>query len=51
MDTIIREVTYQIIARSKVYRAPYLAKIEQARKQRLLRGEFTLVDGLDSVSL
>lgn len=38
MNTIIQEVTDRIIARSKVSRAAYLAKIEKARKQGPLRG-------------
>lgn len=41
MNTIIQEVTDRIIARSKVSRAAYLAKIERARRQGPLRGELS----------
>ncbi|MFT5996630.1 MAG: phosphogluconate dehydratase, partial [Glaciecola sp.] len=41
MNTIIQEVTDRIIARSKVSRASYLAKIERARRQGPLRGELS----------
>lgn len=41
MNTIIQEVTDRIIARSKVSRAAYLAKIEKARRQGPLRGSLS----------
>ncbi|MFT5281761.1 MAG: phosphogluconate dehydratase, partial [Yoonia sp.] len=41
MNTIVQEVTDRIIARSKVSRASYLAKIERARRQGPLRGELS----------
>lgn len=41
MNSTIQKVTDRIIARSKVSRAAYLAKIERARKQGPLRGELS----------
>jgi phosphogluconate dehydratase len=41
MNTIVQEVTDRIIARSKVSRAAYLAKIERARRQGPQRGSLS----------